>query len=442
MASEHDEADRERRRQEEPDRSPEHRPERGGDHDGDGRQSRMVTVGKRLHQLANDGLDAAQGRDGPQAHRPARIDRGREPDGQHRADDGSDIWDEPRDREDDAEQDGARHADQPQHRPDRHTRRRVQRALGQQIAAEALSAVVDGSRRALQIAGPEQADGPVPQVLPLKQDEDDEDQDDKGGGERVDERREDQRDGLHRTHGGLHDLDRKWLRLVLPGLLQPRSVAAGPAGSLAGDPVIHRLSQLVDRDLHLFQGPRIRQSFYGLDLVNDRVLVVWQIGREVTDLAGDQGGQPRQERESEQHRDEDGQDTAQSDFSEHLHRRRHGEAQQHRERDGDEDLAAVVERRDDAGRGDDRAGVIVAGLRVDARGDFHDAGASLRRGGRGAIVLKQKSPVQTHRALFGSDRQISESVIKQGDQNDDRYRYAQQPKQNRTHRRAPHMTLS
>jgi hypothetical protein len=55
-----------------------------------------------------------------------------------------------------------------------HTKGRVERELGQEQLAEALSCIVDGRDCPPQIAGAGGADKPVSQILPSKKDEDDE----------------------------------------------------------------------------------------------------------------------------------------------------------------------------------------------------------------------------------------------------------------------------
>ncbi len=60
--------------------------------------------------------------------------------------------------------------------------------LRQEIAAEPAGRIVHRAGRAVQIAGSEQPDQPVAQILPLQQDEDGDDEDDEDGCERADHR--------------------------------------------------------------------------------------------------------------------------------------------------------------------------------------------------------------------------------------------------------------
>ena len=117
--------------------------------------------------------------------------------------------------------------------------------LHQQIPADPLGGVAQGLGCPVQIAGAEEPDETVAQVLPLQQHEHDEDDDDAGGRQRLDQRSDDGLQQLQRRGVGLPDLnrDRLWLdgfrlerRCVLPLPPAPRSPPRCLSGGRAAPP--------------------------------------------------------------------------------------------------------------------------------------------------------------------------------------------------------------
>ena len=98
---------------------------------------------------------------------------------------------------------GIGHADQPQADADRNAVGDVHDQLHQQVAADPLAGVAQRLGRPVQIAGADQPDEPVAQVLPLQQHEHDEDDDDARGRQRLDQRSDDGLQQLQRRRVGL-----------------------------------------------------------------------------------------------------------------------------------------------------------------------------------------------------------------------------------------------
>jgi hypothetical protein len=82
--------------------------------------------------------------------------------------------------------------------------------LGQEQLAQALSGIIDCRRRTLQIARARQANQPVPQILPLEKDEDDENDNNAGGLQRMNEWRNQGCERLQSACVGLPDFNGYW----------------------------------------------------------------------------------------------------------------------------------------------------------------------------------------------------------------------------------------
>jgi hypothetical protein len=83
----------------------------------------------------------------------------------------------------------------------------IQRKLRQEQAAQPLSRVVKGRRRALEVMGARESDQPVSQVLLLKQNKDDEEDNNSGRGQGLDEWRDEAREHLEGAWIWLPDLN-------------------------------------------------------------------------------------------------------------------------------------------------------------------------------------------------------------------------------------------
>ena len=216
MPAKHHQAYRQRRRQDEADRPPQRRPERGRNDDRDRGEAGAVPVDHRLDDMSDDRLDDEKQRGRPDQHRPAGVDGGRQGQGEQRRDDGADIGHEAKDGREDAPEHRARDANEPQARSDHDAKGRIQGELHEEEATETACRVVERRGRLLQILRAGKLDEPIPEILALQENEDDENDRDAGGRERLQQRRNQRGDAFQRTRRRLTHLDRDRSRL-LPG---------------------------------------------------------------------------------------------------------------------------------------------------------------------------------------------------------------------------------
>ncbi len=202
MPPQHDQAHGQRRRQQQSDRPPQQRPERGGDQHRDAGKPRAVTIEPGLDHKAGDELDGKEETGDPEHRRPARIDGNGERGWKRSGDNRADVGDETQQHRQDAPECRVRHADEPQPGPDQHADARVDRTLHQKIAAQVLGGVVHRRGGAPKIARPGQSDETVSQVLTLQQEEDHKDDDDAGRRHRLQQWSGDLQDELDRGGAG------------------------------------------------------------------------------------------------------------------------------------------------------------------------------------------------------------------------------------------------
>ena len=138
--------------------------------------------------------------------RPSRGDRERQGDREQRRDHRPDVGDEAQDGRQQAPQDRIRHADEIQPDPDGDAVEQVDHQLHQQVAADPLRGVVHRLGGPGDVAGADQADDPIAQILALEQHEDHEHHHQPGGRDRRDQRSADLAQRLHRRRRRTLDL--------------------------------------------------------------------------------------------------------------------------------------------------------------------------------------------------------------------------------------------
>ena len=171
MPAEHDQAQRQRGRDDQPDRAPDPGPEDRGDNYGNRRQARAVAVDERLDRLPHDQFGDSVEHRRPDRHRPAGLDGRRQHYRQRGGDPRSDIGNEAQQRAENAPQQRVGNADEIKADADDHAKAGIEAELGQEIAAEPPPGLVHRHGGAVQIARAEQPDGAVAQILLLQQGE-------------------------------------------------------------------------------------------------------------------------------------------------------------------------------------------------------------------------------------------------------------------------------
>jgi hypothetical protein len=341
MAAEHDEAERQRRRDEEPDRPPEPGPEDRRDNDRERRQAGALAIDERLDDVAHERLGDDEQRRRPQHHRPAGIDGGGEPDRQQRRDEGADIGHEAQQRRENAPQHRARHADDPQPGRGPDPEGGVERELGEVEAREPARRVVHGGGGAVQVARPEQPDHAVAQILALEQDEDQHHEGDAEHRQRVQDRRDEALRELERREIGLADLDRQ--RLLRLGRGLRRRLRRGRGRGLI---LLRRPLDLASEVPH--PGRQAAEDAFPqpADLVTDRLLVARQVARELGHLQPHDRAEGADHAERDEHRDDDREHPSEPQPAHEIDERREHEGEQHREHDRQEHVAPEIQRRD------------------------------------------------------------------------------------------------
>ena len=334
VAAHDDEAEGERGGQNEADRAPDPRPEDGGDHDRERRQPGGVAVDQRLDHLPGDELHHEVECCGPDDHGPAGVDGRSERHGEEGGADRADIGDEAQQAGQDAPEHRVGNADDQQADADDDGEGGVDAELGEEIAAEAAAAVIDGDRGAVEVVGAEQADEAVAQVLALEQGEDGDDEDDADRGER----------GEYRGEVGFGDLERGCAGGSRGGRgrrgWRARGRGAGGCGRAGG----RGLGRVVADPVGKARDPADSVALDAGDLGFDGGGVFRQVRGEVGDLGADDGADGEDDAEGEHDAEDDGQHLAQVQPAQEADERRQHKGQQQRQGDGDKDLAAEVKR--------------------------------------------------------------------------------------------------
>jgi len=162
-------------RQHQAERAPQRRPERRGDDQRDRRQPGAGAVEPGFHEVVADQFQHHDQGQRPTDHRPAGVDRECQQQREHRTHQRPDIRDETQHRRQQAPQQRARDADQPQPGGHRHRVQEVDDQLHRQIAADALASVVErvgGTEHAVA----QQSDQAIAQVVRVQQHQDQIDQ--------------------------------------------------------------------------------------------------------------------------------------------------------------------------------------------------------------------------------------------------------------------------
>ena len=171
-----DEAERQRRGEDQADRAPNPRPEDGRDNDGHGRQSGGVAVEQWLDHIPGERFDDHEQQRHVDCRPPAGIDGRRKRQRGNRRQQRPDVWDEPEQTCQHAPERCGRYADQPESHSDHHTEAGIHAQLRHEVSAEALARIVHRDCRPVQIRGAKEAYEPVAQVLALHQNENRNDQ--------------------------------------------------------------------------------------------------------------------------------------------------------------------------------------------------------------------------------------------------------------------------
>ena len=216
--------------------------------------------------------------------------------------------------------------------------------LHQQIPAHPLGSVAQGLGRPVQIAGAEQPDETVAQVLPLQQHEHDEDDDDAGGRQRLDQRSDDGLQQLQRRGVGLPDLNRD--RLRLDGFRLERGwlfLCLRRLGRLFD--VLPEVAQHLPRALDKAAAgcTRLQRT----DFLANIVLIPRQARPEFGDLPGDDEPEDEDAQESKDHHGEHRGGSRHTPTAKRGDQWCEREAEKSRQSERHEHVAPEIERRDD-----------------------------------------------------------------------------------------------
>ena len=341
VPAEHDQTHGERSRQKQPHRSPEPGPEDRRGEDRDRGEAGAGAVEPGFNDVAADQLQDDEEGCRPEQHGPARIDSDREREREGGGDDRPDERHEAQDDREHAPEHWIGHTDQPQADADGNADSDVHDQLHQQIPADPLGGVAQGLGCPVQIAGAEEPDEPVAQVLPLQQHEHDEDDDDAGGRQRLDQRSDDGLQQLQRRGVGLPDLNRD--RLWLDGFrLERRCVflRRRRLGRLLD--VLPEVAQHLPRALDKAAAGCARLQ--GTDLLADIVLIPRQAGPKFGDLPGDDEPEDEDAQESKDHHGEHRGGSRHAPTAERGDQRCEREAEKSCQRERHEHVAPEIER--------------------------------------------------------------------------------------------------
>ena len=297
MTAEHDENDGQRRRQHEPDRSPNPCPKRRGDNDGDRRQARRSPFEHRLDDLSGEAFERSEKSDCPERHGPPWARRNRQYEREDQPKDGSDEGDKiakfppapPR-----RTRTGPRSATA---RGRSRRRTRNDRELCQEKSTQTAAGVVERCGHMRNISRADETDQPVAKVLPLDQDEDDENNDQQRRRERPKQRVDKRNHGLQRAAGRLVHLDRDQAD---PGNGCRRRDGLLLAGIRLR--TLDLLVELLEDDLRTFErfAAAATGAAQAVDLFADRLLILRQIVGEGGDLDRENPAEPGDRREGDQ----------------------------------------------------------------------------------------------------------------------------------------------
>ena len=220
------------------------------------------------------------------------------------APDRADIGNKAHHRRDDPPHHRARHADHRQRAADDDAETDIEQHLRDEIARQPVGGVAHRRRRALQVAGADEADEAVAQVLALHEDENDEDRHERGGGQRRSGGAgiflQDRQDARRRRHDldrygclrlGLEErrllLRRLGFRCGLSLILRGRRRGQGGHVRDAGDEIVQLADDRVSR----------RELAQALCLAGDGDLVARGFGGEVGNLLGEDRAQADRDEE-------------------------------------------------------------------------------------------------------------------------------------------------
>ena len=344
MPAEHDQTYGERSRQKQPHGSPEPGPEDRRGEDRDRGEAGAGAIEPGFNDVAADQLQDDEEGCRPEQHGPARIDSDRKGEREGGGDDRSDERHEAQDDREHAPEQRIGHADQPQADADGNAVGDVHDQLHQQIAAHPLGSVAQGLRCPVQIAGAEQPDEAVAQVLPLQQHEHNKDDDDACGCQRLDQGSDDRLQHLQRRGVGLSDLNRDGIRFG--GFRFERGVLLlfrRRFRRLLN--VMPEIAQHLRRALDKAAAGSARLQ--GPNLLPNIVLIARQAGAELRDLTRDDEPEDEDAQEGEENHGDDRGGSRDSPTAERCDQRREREAEKARQRKRHEHVASEIKRRDD-----------------------------------------------------------------------------------------------
>src|SRR5829696_4061790 len=148
-----DEAECQRRGEDQADRTPNPRPEDGSHNDGHGRQSGGMAVEKWLHYIPGERFDDHEQQRRVDCCPPAGIDRRRERQRGNGPQQRPDVRDEPKQSCQHPPERCGRHADHPESHSDHPTEASIHAQLRHEVSAEALARIVHRECRPVQIGG-------------------------------------------------------------------------------------------------------------------------------------------------------------------------------------------------------------------------------------------------------------------------------------------------
>jgi hypothetical protein len=214
----------------------------------------------------------------------------------------------------------------------------VDAGLRQEIPGETMAGIVDCEGGAVEIAGTEEPDQAVAQVLLLQQKEDREDDDDSDGLDRFHDGHE---QGLrHQKRGGWRRLHGHGQRLS-GACVGRNGRCCRRAGMMScerrngSEMAHHRRNAIAD------------EASDRVEFLHHGGFVLRQVACEVGDLGADQRADEENDRQRQQHGEEHRRHLRQMDPAEQTDDGPEDEAQQHRQRNRDQDRLRKVECRDD-----------------------------------------------------------------------------------------------
>ncbi len=340
--------------------------------DRDGGKPGRLAEEQGLDDVTHQRLNDDEERRRPKQHRPTRIDGDGQRERKQRRKERADIGHEPHHAGENAPEDGARNADEPQAQRNDHGEGGVQAELHEIQAAQPMGRIVDGGGGALDVVRPREPDHAIPEILALEQNEHDEDDDQARRRQRVDDGRDEIDQRLHRPGLGRMCLDGNGPDRLGPWLAWRRGRlwgSAGGGGSRGGRRsgcvrcwprrraalALEFLAKVLKHVGGALDGamPGGRTAYH-LRFLADGRLIAGQVSGKFRDLNGDDAADRGDHGECDQHHDRDGEATRQAKRLKLANRRREHEAEQDGERDRNEDLAPGIQGCHDSDRDDQR----------------------------------------------------------------------------------------